>query len=201
MGRKAKPRIRKNNDNKTIEWIEQLYPYFQINGLKGITMDEIATQLGRSKTTLYDYFQTKDELLSDLVDYKLLKIRRFQRILEDDSKDFVARYNQSLEFLSHEIADVSNLFLTDLRDSFPELWERVQLFLDENALITQTFYIKGIEEDAFNPIHPAILVMTDQLFFRALANPDFLNRAQLTIQEAYQQYMQLRFFGILKSKQ
>jgi AcrR family transcriptional regulator len=164
-------------------------------------MDEIATQLGRSKTTLYDYFQTKDELLSDLVDYKLLKIRRFQRILEDDSKDFVARYNQSLEFLSHEIADVSNLFLTDLRDSFPELWERVQLFLDENALITQTFYIKGIEEDAFNPIHPAILVMTDQLFFRALANPDFLNRAQLTIQEAYQQYMQLRFFGILKSKQ
>jgi AcrR family transcriptional regulator len=198
MGRKAKPRIRKTNQNKTLEWLEQLFPYFQESGLKGITMDSIAQKLNKSKTTLYDYFQTKEELLSLLVDIKLEQIRGFQLILENNQLSFIDRYYQSMEHLSRQIAGISTQFLTDLRDLFPDLWERVQAFLDENVLMMKEFYTKGIEKGAFNPINTAILVLNDQLFFRALSNPDFLNREQISIQEAYEQYMKLRFFGLLK---
>jgi TetR/AcrR family transcriptional regulator, cholesterol catabolism regulator len=40
---------------------------FRRYGVKSITMDEIAAQLGASKKTIYQYFSDKDELVSAVV--------------------------------------------------------------------------------------------------------------------------------------
>ncbi|HNX79874.1 MAG TPA: helix-turn-helix domain-containing protein, partial [Prolixibacteraceae bacterium] len=42
---------------------------FQIMGIKALTMDFIAVDLGISKRTIYELFRDKDELLMHAVEY------------------------------------------------------------------------------------------------------------------------------------
>lgn len=42
-------------------------------GIKSITMDDIAGELGISKKTIYQYFMDKDELVGKFVDYEILQ--------------------------------------------------------------------------------------------------------------------------------
>ena len=46
----------------------QLYLKF---GIKNITMDSVATELGISKKTLYQYFKDKEDLISQVIDFYL----------------------------------------------------------------------------------------------------------------------------------
>jgi AcrR family transcriptional regulator len=200
MGRKAIERDRKSDEDKTQPWIITLFTYFQENGLKGITMDVIAKELGRSKTTVYDYFQTKEEIIEQAVEYKLNQIAGFKDIIRNQEKSFKQRCYDVLKFQTNHISDISNIFLTDLRDLYPKLWVKVEAFLDNLSQEMASFYQKGAEEKEFNPIHPSILVLNDQLFFRTLTNPDFLSTHKLTLQEAFDQYSQLRFFGIIRNE-
>jgi AcrR family transcriptional regulator len=198
MGRKALSRERKIDESKTTEWIVKLFPYFQKNGLKGITMDLVAQELDKSKTTVYDYFQTKEQLIEMLVDYKLAEIKTFELIINDENSSYTQRCYEVLKHQTDHISDISNLFLADLREFYPALWQKIENFLDYCVQIMSEFYKKGSQSNEFNVINPTIVAMNDQLFFRTLTNPDFLSNSGLTLQEAFEQYSKLKFFGIIK---
>lgn len=198
MGRKATNKVRKKENHKTEEWIKQIFPYLQVNGLKGITMDLVAKELKKSKATLYEYFKSKETLLDAVIIYKLDEIKKFELIIKDKSLSFLEKYNGILQHQAENVSDISNLFLTDLRDLFPKLWQKIESFLDYISKVMEDFYNEGIEQGIFNEINTGILVMHDQLFFRMLTNPDFLSKEKLTLETAYNQYLKLKFFGLLK---
>ena len=54
--------------NKIIAKSDEL---FRLYGVKSVTMDEIARELGISKKTIYQYFKDKDELVCDTTRYLL----------------------------------------------------------------------------------------------------------------------------------
>jgi AcrR family transcriptional regulator len=198
MGRKSISRPRKIDAKKTQNWIKILFPYFQKNGLKGVTMDIIAEVLQKSKTTLYDYFQTKEQLLENILEQKLKELSIFEHILNEENYSYETRCKNVLKFLVEYVSGISNLFLADLQNLYPDLWKKVELFLLHIIQSLQDFYKKGIEKQAFNKIHTAILAMNDQLFFRTLTNANFLTQNNLTLQEAFEQYSQLKFYGLIK---
>jgi len=198
MGRKAIARERKTDLSKTGSWADILFPFFQENGIKGITMNTVASVLNKSKTTLYDYFRTKEELLEFLIDKQLNQIKAFANILEDQNLSFVDRHIKALEHLAMNISEISNLFLADLRSHHPELWEKVESFLDFASGILEKFYKQGIKMGAFKDLNPTLLAMSDRMFFKTLADPDFLNDANMSIKEAFEQYLEMKFFGLVK---
>ena len=200
MGRKAIPRERKNNPSKMGDWTQKLFPYFQKVGLDHVTMDEIAEYLGKSKTTLYDYFQTKEDLLALIISEKINAIKGFTAPLNNGAEDFPVRYKTTIEFLSEQISDITILFLNDLRELFPELWKTVEKFFDDSSAIMKEFYAKGIRGGEFNPLNTSLLVLTDQLFFQALVNPAMLEKHKLTPAQATQEYIKLRFESLLKEQ-
>jgi AcrR family transcriptional regulator len=58
-----------NNDLKNILMkVRELYMRF---GIKGITMDDVARELGISKKTLYKYVTDKDDLVGKFIDYEI----------------------------------------------------------------------------------------------------------------------------------
>jgi AcrR family transcriptional regulator len=198
MGRKALKRERKTDLGKTSSWADILFPFFQENGIKGITMNKVAEVLNKSKTTLYDYFRTKEELLEFLIDKQLMQIETFSAILEDQKLSFVERHMKALEHLALHISGISTVFLADLRLHHPELWQKIEQFLDFASGILEKFYKQGISKGEFKNINPSLLVMSDRLFFRTLADPDFLTDADLTIKQAFEQYLEVKFFGLVK---
>jgi AcrR family transcriptional regulator len=196
MGRKSIDKERKENPETRKKWIEQLIPVYLKNGLKKFNMDEIATTLNVSKATLYKHFSSREALLQYALDYKLEQIGSFQTDLFNDALPFLDRYLSAIHIFYHEISDISNEFLTDLKHLHPKLWKRVEFFRNMAGNVLKEFYQKGIEEQYFNNIEPAILVINDKLFFEAISDPDFLNEHQLSLQQAFRSYFELRINGL-----
>ncbi len=198
MGRKALEKERIDNPEKKQKWAVQLLPFFQQKGLKGVTMDDIAAELGKSKATVYKYFESREEIIATLITYKLQEIQQFEDYLNDKKLLYLERYKQAVQYLSEHIGDISNLFLADLKHEQPELWNMIDAFRQYTITVLKRYYEEGIENGTFNNLHPTIMVMGDQFFVNLLSDPDFLIEQKLTIKEAFDEYFRMKFYGIMK---
>ncbi len=82
--------------------VRELYMKY---GIKSITMDDVATELGISKKTLYQYVTDKDDLVGKFIDNEIL-LRQ-----EEICKCFKADFNAIEELF--EITIFMNRFLKD----------------------------------------------------------------------------------------
>ena len=90
MGRKAVEKNRKELDAKQKKWLKKVLPYFYEHGVRKVTMDEIAIHLNISKATIYNYFQSKEELVDAAVWLKLTDLSVMKEYLF--KKSFFLRF-------------------------------------------------------------------------------------------------------------
>lgn len=198
MGRKATDKNRKALSDKQTKWVEELYPKLNEKGLKGLTMDSIAKMMGKSKSTVYEYFKSKEDLVEAAIQYKLGQLAGFESILNDGTIGFEKRYLVVMEHVGKVLSDISTKLLTDIKDFFPALWSRIEEFIDFATGVLQVHYEEGIRKGIYNEIDPSILVLSDRLFFQAISDPKFLRRQGITIEQAFEQYLKLKFYGMIK---
>jgi len=200
MGRKSLKKKRKEHPEKKEQWVRQLIPHFQKNGLRNFTMDDVSKLLNLSKATVYKYFKSREEIVEMGVAIKLEEISHFRDKLMDKHAPYLDRYFNSLEYLTAHISDITNIFLSDLKHLYPKIWESVNAFIEFALEILQDYYSEGISKGLLEDVDPALMVMSDRFFLQALSDPDFLISHQLTINEAFQKYFRMKFFGIVKDK-
>jgi AcrR family transcriptional regulator len=198
MGRKAIDKQRNTNPVKRDLYQARLAAIFKKHGLKKYNMDIISKELGLSKATLYHYFSSKDEMVASILNDVLLKLRDVEPVLTDASQGFADRYYRGLQLISENISDISNHLLADLRDEYPRLWKEVQNFIDYLAELLRDFYEQGKKAGVFRNIHTSMLVLSDRLFFDAITNVEFFDQHGLTLQEAFDQYFNMKSEGFLK---
>lgn len=198
MGRQSIVKDRIKDPKKRDAWIEVLLPYFIKNGIKATPIDEVVAILGKSKATVYKHFESHHEIVSLVIARKLNDLKHFVPILGDSSKTYQDRYILAVAYISKHLGDVSNIFLSDLKEIYPDLWNLINSFklLALNEL--RTFYISGIQDGTFEDINPDLMVLSDELFFDALTNPEYLTSKGLNLQAAFESYFKMRFNGILK---
>lgn len=201
MGRKSTEKKRNLNPDKRREIAVSLIPALQGSGISGLTMDDISARLGKSKATIYKYFRSQEELLDLAMTEKLEEIRGFVPILSDESLPYVERYRRALEHLSNALRDVSNKFLSDLRKDFPSIWQKISFFQNMARMVLRGFYQEGLSRKLIRDVDPSILVLSDQAMFNALLHPEFLDENNITLQEAFEEYFKMKFFGLLKEEE
>ncbi len=196
MGRKHLSKSRVQDPELKRQWAAQLSPIFQEKGLKNFPMDRAALELGVSKATLYKYFRSREEILDLALEIKLQEMRRYQLKLSDPDLPYLERFFEALTITTAELSSISTVFLSDLKGSYPRVWKRVQTFIDDALESLKIFYAQGIALGELAPVHPAILVLTDELFFGKLSDPDFLEQRGLNLRDALESYFLLKFGGI-----
>lgn len=201
MGRKFLSKSRIEDPDLKRRWAAELTPLFLERGLKLFPMDLVAAELGISKATLYKYFRSREEILDLAMEIKLLEIRRYQATLSNHDLPYLERFLAALQITSAELSSISTLFLSDLKETYPRVWVRVQQFIEEGLRVLRIFYEEGIDRGDLAPVHPAVLVITDELFFSQLAEPQFLEQRGLTVQEALESYFLLKFGGMFTQSQ
>jgi len=197
MGRKAVDKTRKVNPKRRREWIEELYPYFRDNGLKDLRMDKVAQLLGKSKSTVYEYFKSKEEIVAETISYKMELISGFEEILMNKEEGLKDRYIQLMEYLIPVLTEISSTLLDDIKTLYPSLWETIGSFFDHASSVLEKYYDEGISKGKFRNIHPVILAHGDRFFFNELVDPQFLKSKGITADEAFKSYFELKFRGLL----
>lgn len=131
---------------------EKANDLFRRYGFKSITMDEISSQLGVSKKTIYQYFSDKNELV-DAVVRKIINYA--QSVCEHSiatSKDAIHELFQAMDFLQEIFSDMNPVMMYDLERFHPGSYKH---FLDhKNRYLYEVIKAnlrRGIEEGLYRP--------------------------------------------------
>lgn len=98
--------------NRIIEGAAQL---FKVYGIRSVTMDLIAGNLGISKRTIYEVFADKDELLISVLQLMAEKQKTLVSHILEDSENAIHAIFRLLESSRDHFQDMSPAFLADLR--------------------------------------------------------------------------------------
>ena len=185
MGRKPIQKNRPLDENVRQQWIESLVPFFIQNGFHKVTTNDIAEALGVSKATLYEHFESRDEIFAKAIEHVLDKIREKKKILEDERRGFQERYVHVFSLILQQLMGMNVSFLDDLKSHYPELWSHVQ-----------DFFRLGSEVGEFKRMHPAIMSRSVITLLRELINPEFLLKNDVAVNDVFIDLFRMHTGGV-----
>ena len=95
--------------------IEVAAEMFRIYGMKAVTMDSLAGQLGMSKRTIYEIFADKDELLIGVLQSMSERQNKLVKKVLDESGNAIVAIFKLLEFNREHFQNMSPAFQADLK--------------------------------------------------------------------------------------
>ncbi len=99
---------------------------FFANGFRGVTMDDLAQDLGISKKTLYEHFPSKTALVEAAILDKFRGIdAELERITSERSSDFAGTLHRLLAYIQEQTEEIQPPFLRDIRRQ-PEIFHHVE---------------------------------------------------------------------------
>jgi AcrR family transcriptional regulator len=149
---------------------------FMRYGIKSITMDEIATSLGISKKTIYQFFTDKDDLVFAVIELETKKNEMECAQFRNDAENAVHEIFLAVEDLDELLRYTNPLVLYDLEKYHPRAFRRIKefkyQFLHEATVenlrrgIEEGLYRSDIQKDivAKSRIEAAFLVFSPDLF-------------------------------------
>ena len=108
MGRKPVDKERFDAPELKKAWIRKISSLFLQHGFTIFTMDEISARLRVSKATLYKYYASKEDMLEEILRYKIEEIEAFEPRLQDGELDFTERYFEVIKAASLTLAEFSS---------------------------------------------------------------------------------------------
>ena len=144
MGRKAVNKNRKDDSEKKAAWSKALFPYLQSHGLQGLSINKIAKYLAVSKSTLYEYFESKEEIILLALSYKIDALLPALDMLTVQEFTFEKRYWNFFNHITENSKDISARFLHELRELYPNEWKTVAEFLHVLMNKVRAFYKESI---------------------------------------------------------
>ncbi|MEO6304053.1 MAG: TetR/AcrR family transcriptional regulator [Bacteroidia bacterium] len=102
-------------------------------GIKRVTMDDIAKELGMSKKTIYQFYKEKDDLVNQLCENVLL-VEEFQyNKMNEDAKDPIHEIMLISIKMKEMMQNINPIFFLDLQKFYPTAYKRFQKFKEECA--------------------------------------------------------------------
>ncbi len=195
MGRKPVEKKRSLDPAIRQQWLETLRPYCQKNGIRRITMDEIASLLGVSKATLYEHFSSKEDIVSALTEIFLANLNLIS-ILRDSGQPFLDRYLNLFFQTIRFTAEISTVVLQELKKYYPQHWQKVLEFHRHVEQESIRFIQQGIQAGVFSRINPVILSLMNSRVIEAILDPDFLMQTGMTFKQAFADFFQVQSLGL-----
>lgn len=113
-------------EEKKLEIMERASAVFMKYGLKSVTMDDLARELGISKKTIYKYFQDKTDMINSIIRLKLDMDKALcincQQNSENAIDDLIHVSRQVIE----NIGNINPAVFYDLKRYYPEAWQIMQ---------------------------------------------------------------------------
>lgn len=109
--------------DRILQKAEQLF--FRV-GVKSVTMDDIARELGVSKKTIYQHFPDKDEIVYQTVVQEMVKDQCEFDALRGSSYNAIERIMHGTEMMRQQFADMNPSLIYDIQKYHPRAWQVFQ---------------------------------------------------------------------------
>ena len=174
--------------------------FFLAHGFSRVTMDEIARELGMSKKTLYQHFDSKESLMLAGVDRFFLDIQAgVQAILNDGHLSYPEQVGRFVLFMGNYLSRAQRSAILDVRRSAPRVWERImerrrRVIYDQFGGLIRAGIAAGMVRADLDPrlVVRMILVTIEQM-----ASPETLSELPVQPTDIFRTVTAVIFEGIL----
>ena len=133
-------------------------------GIKRVTMDDIAKELGMSKKTIYHFYKEKDDLVNQLCEIEMINHECVFNEISQMAKDPIHEIMLISLKMKEMMQNINPVFFLDLQKYYPVAFERFQKFKNECA---------------YKQIHSNIVRGKELGVFRADIDADFTSKYRL----------------------
>ena len=154
--------------------IQEASELFFKNGIKSITMSDIANQLGVSKRTLYENFKDKEELLDVCLTFRMDHEERELDKLIAGSEDVITTMLRIYAKHLNEAHTTGKTTINDFKKYYPRLYKKIQ---DRHGCSIEHFFPlfqKGFEQGLIRDVDFEICIWLIKSQFKALIEGDSL---------------------------
>lgn len=194
MGRKSIDRSRKKLSNKMEQWVDSILATLQHENLSELTVDDIAKLTSKSKSTIYEYFDSKESIILTAVERRLEQLEAIPQV--EDHQSILDSYLALVNWLANNLQDISFNLLFQLKSDFPASWDSVESFQSDLLHTLQKHYEAGIEAGLFRNMPVDLLVEMDRHFIMTWLSA---STKEQTIDQLIHSYVDLRLNGILNA--
>ncbi len=170
------------------------------HGFSRVTMEEIAEELGMSKKTLYQHYDSKMVLLKELVGHKMSECQGLMcGLCGTENMSFVEKLKKGLEFVGSLYSSFNKHFVDDMRKHAPEVWKVIDDHRRKHIVEEFSELLKeGVERGKFRRDLDLKLTTTIMLtLVENLINPDKLSEMPYSAQQIFDNISKIFFEGFL----
>ncbi|WP_028601352.1 hypothetical protein [Ottowia thiooxydans] len=178
------------------EFFDGLIQLFLAEGVRNLTVGEMASRLRCSRRRLYDIAQTKEEIFCTTVSRFFYGILEEGNALTRSEKNLTAAIAAYLEVGVRAASRIGVQFLKDVEDS-----EAARTIFDNyqqaRTVRLSQLIDEGVSQGVFVKCHG--LVVSELILGAALRlrRPAFLAKANLTIEDAFQEFYRILLGGLM----
>jgi AcrR family transcriptional regulator len=157
-------------------------------------------ELHTSKSTIYKYFKTKEDLVRGLIEHLDEEINaKLEEIIQDPKTSIDKKLSLIIGYTKTLLSSISEAFLYDLKYYTPDIWDyyerlretRIQKYYRQ--LFRSGIEQKLVRDDISVDILLSIYLQLNEISF----NPEQFNKLNYTKQQLYEEITRVFLEGIL----
>ena len=143
---------------KILDAAEQL---FRLYGIRSVTMDDIARELGMSKKTIYASIENKDDLVERMVIRHIRQEKEGVALIQAQATNALEEMWEISRMVRRQIHDINPSLIFDLQRYHRSAWAHFEKFQQEFIFALTLHNLERGQQEAL---------------YRAEINPDFIAR-------------------------
>lgn len=183
---------------KIVDIARNIFSHF---GFKKTTMEEIALATRKGKSSIYYYFNSKEDIFKAVVEKEAeeLKSELYEKIA--DIEDPIERLKVYISVRMRKLNKLTN-FYTALKSEYLshfEFIEQIRKIYDEDEVRVVTGIIQeGIERGKFSVEDPNLSAVAIVTAMKGLEVPLFINKEHKNFEARLDSLINFLFYGIVK---
>jgi AcrR family transcriptional regulator len=123
---------------------------FMQYGFRNVSMDDIASNLGMSKKTLYQHFTEKEELVAAALEFDIENNQKDCVRCTSTSNNAIAEVYDIIRVVAEQLRDMNPMVLFEMQKFHPKAFKRFQQHKDEFILkMIHQNLLRGIAEGLY----------------------------------------------------
>ncbi len=184
---------------KILKKSEELFLQY---GLKSVTMDDLASQLGMSKKTLYQFVENKGDLIEQIIDLHISDEKAFMESTRATSKDAVEEMILVARHNIQELKKLSPTVIYDLKKYYQHLWLLIEQLESEHTFdFIKSNIERGMNQGVYRAdINADIITKIYVLSTMSVVNEKMFSQKIYKKEELFTEFIKYHLQGITTEK-
>lgn len=182
--------------------IEKAEALFMRYGIKSVTMDDLARELGVSKKTIYQYVENKSDLIEQIFHKRIEREKLCMASIRENSEDAIEEILQIAEFVIAELRQLSPTTVYDLQKYYRGTWRQMEALHQRHiySLIRNNLE-RGMEQGVYRKdLAPDIIAKLYVGKTSLVADDELFPLQEYNLERLFKQHMHYHIHGIASPK-